>query len=326
MPDTNERLETVTVAAEDNGARLDRVLAAQVAGLSRTRLKALILDGAVAIGGRTIRDPGQRVNAGDQVTVTVPAPEDAVPQGEAIPLDVVYEDADLIVIDKPRGLVVHPAAGHASGTLVNALIAHCGASLSSIGGVKRPGIVHRLDKDTTGLIVVAKNDMAHQALAADLEARRVERVYQAVVWGMPSPREGEVAGNIGRHPVDRKRMAVLKRGGRTALTRYRTVRALGPAAALVECRLATGRTHQIRVHMTSIGHPLVGDPVYGRATAARLARLSPAARAAVDGFRRQALHAWQLALRHPRSGAAMRWTAEPPADMRELIAALDVGS
>jgi 23S rRNA pseudouridine1911/1915/1917 synthase len=274
--------------------------------------------------GETISEPSYRVKPGQSFAIIVPDPEPALPIPQDIPLDIVYEDADMIVVNKPAGMVVHPAEGSPDGTLVNALLAHCGASLSGIGGVRRPGIVHRLDKDTTGLMVVAKNDAAHQGLAADLEARRVERVYQAVVWGAPAPRDGEIAGSIGRHPVDRKRMAVVTRGGRTALTRYRVIRSLGLAASLVECRLATGRTHQIRVHLTAIGHPLIGDPVYGRATAARLARLSPRARDTVAAFRRQALHAWQLALRHPRTGAEMRWTAEPPPDMRELIAALDV--
>lgn len=310
----------VSADAGDAGERLDRLIAARAPGLSRSRAKALIEAGQVSLhGGETISEPSYRVKPGQTFAIIVPEPESALPVPQDIALDIVYEDADLIVVNKPAGMVVHPAEGNPDGTLVNALLAHCGASLSGIGGVKRPGIVHRLDKDTTGLMVVAKNDAAHQALAADLEARRVERVYQAVVWGMPNPRAGEIEGNIGRHPVDRKRMAVLKRGGRHALTRYQVIRTVGAAASLIECRLATGRTHQIRVHLTSIGHPLVGDPVYGRASPARLGRLTPAGRDAVAGFGRQALHAWQLGLRHPRSGATLRWTVEPPADMQELL-------
>jgi 23S rRNA pseudouridine1911/1915/1917 synthase len=328
-----------TAAAEDAGQRLDRLIAIRLPQLTRSRAKALIEAGHVRTedvraedveaqdggkqGGATITEPSYRVKPGQIFAIFVPEPEPALPRPQNIPLDIVYEDADMIVVNKPAGMVVHPAEGNADGTLVNALLAHCGASLSGIGGVRRPGIVHRLDKDTSGLMVVAKNDVAHQALAADLEARRIERVYQALVWGMPSPRDGEIEGNIGRHPVDRKRMAVLKRGGRAALTRYRVLKAAGPAAALLECRLATGRTHQIRVHLASIGHPVVGDPVYSRSTAARLARLGPAARAAVQGFRRQALHAWQLSLRHPRTGETLRWTAEPPADMADLLRELE---
>ncbi len=311
----------VSAEAGDEGERLDRLIAARVPGLTRSRVKALIEAGQVGLhGGETISEPSWRVKPGQIFAIIVPEPEAALPVPQDIPLDIVYEDADLIVVNKPAGMVVHPAEGNHDGTLVNALLHHCGASLSGIGGVKRPGIVHRLDKDTTGLMVAAKNDAAHQALAADLEARRVERVYLAIVWGMPNPRAGEIEGNIGRHPVDRKRMAVLKRGGRHALTGFQVTRAVGAAASLIECRLTTGRTHQIRVHLASIGHSVVGDPVYGRASPARLARLSPAGREAVARFRRQALHAWQLRLRHPRTGEQMEWTAEPPADMRDLLA------
>lgn len=310
----------VTAEAADAGERLDRLIATRQPDLTRSRAKALIEAGRVGVaGGETISEPSYRVKPGQTFAIFVPEPVAAIPLPQHIDLDIVYEDADLIVVNKPAGLVVHPAEGNPDGTLVNALLAHCGSSLSGIGGVRRPGIVHRLDKDTTGLMVVAKNDATHQALAADLEARRVERVYQALVWGMPAPREGEISGNIGRHPVDRKRMAVLKRGGRAALTRYRVVRAVGAAASLLECRLATGRTHQIRVHLASIGHPVVGDPVYGRATPARLARLSPAGRTAAQAFERQALHAWQLSFRHPGRGETMRWSVAPPADMADLL-------
>jgi 23S rRNA pseudouridine1911/1915/1917 synthase len=238
-------------------------------------------------------------------------------------LAIVYEDDDLIVVDKPAGMVVHPAPGNPDRTLVNALIAHCGASLSGIGGERRPGIVHRLDKDTSGLIVAAKNDLAHRALAADFAARRIERLYQAVVWGIPVPREGEIEGAIGRHPVNRKRMAVVKRGGKSALTRYRVIRALGPGASLVQCQLATGRTHQIRVHLAAAGYPLLGDPVYGRETAERRSRLSAAGRAALAGFHRQALHAGTLGFSHPRTGERLHFESALPADLHNLIKALE---
>src|SRR5215475_9025363 len=265
-----EQVETVTVVAEESGDRLDRVLATRVA-LSRTRLKALILTGEVAIGGRTIRDPGYRVNAGEVVSVSVPPPEPAVPQAEAIPLAIVYEDDDVFVIDKPAGLVVHPAAGNDSGTLVNALIAHCGDSLSGIGGVKRPGIVHRLDKDTTGLMVVAKNDAAHASLSEQFadhgRTGEMRRGYLAFVWGVPNRQRGTIDAPIDRHPYAREKMAV-REGGREAVTHYEVRETYAgrdetPAVSLMACRLETGRTHQIRVHLAHIGHPLLGDSVYG---------------------------------------------------------------
>src|SRR5579862_5569182 len=229
--------KSFVVGDQEAGERLDRMLARHVAELSRSRLKALIEAGAVAVDGYTIRDPNHRVNSGAAIVVDLPPPEPAKPAAEPIPLKVVYEDDDIIVIDKPPNLVVHPAAGHWTGTLVNALIAHCGDSLSGIGGERRPGIVHRLDKDTSGLMVVAKNDKAHRALAADFAARRIDRHYLALVWGAPTPREGKIEGAIGRHPVDRKRLAVVKRDGKPALTRYRVMEPLGPGASLVECRL-----------------------------------------------------------------------------------------
>jgi 23S rRNA pseudouridine1911/1915/1917 synthase len=206
---------------------------------------------------------------------------------------------------------------------VNALIAHCGASLSGIGGVRRPGIVHRLDKDTSGLLVAAKHDAAHRRLAEDFAAHRVERAYQAVVWGVPAKKSGEIEGNIGRHPVHRKKMTVVTRGGKPALTRYRVLRSFGRVASLVECRLATGRTHQIRVHMAAIGHPLLGDPTYGRATSARLSALPPKARAALAGFKRQALHAWLLGFRHPVNNQELRWESSLPPDLQALISSLE---
>src|SRR5664279_2145889 len=256
-----EAVETIKIAAEEQGQRLDRVLAARIPALSRSRLKALILDGQVTIQGaiaaRTIRDPASHVNSGDTVTVTLPAPEQPKPAGEAIPLNVVYEDDALIVIDKPSGLVVHPAAGHATGTLVNALIAHCGDSLSGIGGVKRPGIVHRLDKDTTGLMVVAKTDAAHRALSAQFADHGregpLERAYLAFVWGAPDRPKGTVDAPLDRHPHSREKRTV-REGGREAITHWQVLETFAgrdgkPVASLLACTLETGRTHQIRVHL-----------------------------------------------------------------------------
>lgn len=321
-----KRVELV-LPADAAGERLDRALAAALAAgpdpLSRSRLKVLIEEGQVSSGGRTLTDPSARVKPGQSVAIAIPDTRPAEPRAQAIALSVVYEDEALIVVDKPAGLVVHPAPGNEENTLVNALIAHCGASLSGIGGVRRPGIVHRLDKDTSGLMVAAKTDAAHQALAAQFAAHAVERAYLAVVWGAPAPRSGEIAGNIGRHRTNRKKMAVVTRGGKPALTRYRVVRALGAAASLVECRLATGRTHQIRVHLANAGHPVVGDPLYGRSSGARLGHLTAAQRAALAGFQRQALHARLLGFRHPIRQTAMRWESALPADMAGLIQSLE---
>ena len=317
--------ETLTVGDDQNGDRLDRVLAAGLT-LSRTRLKALILDGAVTIGGRTILDPGQRVNSGDVVTVDVPPPVPAEPEGEAIALSILHEDDQLIVLDKPAGLVVHPAPGHRGGTLVNALIAHCGDSLSGIGGVARPGIVHRLDKDTSGVMVVAKTDRAHRKLAAQFEDHGrtgdLERGYLAFVWGAPAHSRGTVDAPIDRHPSHRERMAV-RQNGREAITHWSVLERFAgrdgkPVAALVECHLETGRTHQIRVHMAHIGHPLLGDSVYGTGFKTKASLLSEAARAALEGLGRQALHAYLLVVQHPDLGERLEFQSELPADLARL--------
>jgi 23S rRNA pseudouridine1911/1915/1917 synthase len=305
------------------GQRLDKALAALVPDLSRSRLKALILDGHVCLGDKPSSDVSHAVKAGDRIVLTVPEPENATPEGQAIPLTIVYEDTDLIVIDKPAGLVVHPAAGNPDKTLVNALIAHCGESLSGIGGVKRPGIVHRLDKDTSGLMVAAKTDAAHAGLSEAFARRDIERAYVAVVWGVPSPPSGQISGDIGRDPKNRKKMAVVTRGGKAALTAYKTLRRFGDVAALVECRLATGRTHQIRVHMTQIGHPLIGDPVYGRSRKRRLSGLSPETAAALSGFARQALHARVIGFDHPVTGRHLKFESECPIDISDLLKALE---
>jgi 23S rRNA pseudouridine1911/1915/1917 synthase len=343
-------VRTATIGADESGQRLDRVVAAHLGDLSRSRLKALILAGHVAIGRRTICDPGHRVNAGDAVTVAVPQAEPAAPQAENIPLDVVYEDGDIIVIDKPRGLVVHPAAGNWTGTLVNALVAHCGASLSGIGGVRRPGIVHRLDKDTTGLMVVAKNDHAHQSLAAQFadhgRTGPLQRGYLAFVWGAPDRPRGIIDKPIDRHPTVRERMAV-RPGGREAVTLWEVVECYpaagppgpdrgtgrgtgksgvsGPVASLIDCRLKTGRTHQIRVHLAAIGHPLLGDDTYGPGFRTKTALLSAPAKAAVEALSRQALHAYLLAIEHPATGQEMVFRSELPPELERLRSVLARG-
>lgn len=323
-------IEKLVVAESQAGGRLDRVLAARIETLSRTRLKALVLAGHVAVDGRTIRDPGYRVNAGETVAVEVPPPEPAAPRAEAIPLDVVYEDDDVIVVDKPKGLVVHPAAGHWTGTLVNALVAHCGESLSGVGGVRRPGIVHRLDKGTSGLMVVAKTDRAHHALAAQFADHGregpLERAYLAFAWGVPDRPRGTIDKPIDRHPRARERMAV-RTGGRAAITHWEVVERYAgadgkPVASLLECRLETGRTHQIRVHLAAIGHPLMGDDVYGPGFRTKQALLAPAARSALEALGRHALHAYILGLQHPVTEEPLTFRSELPDDLRRLRDAL----
>jgi 23S rRNA pseudouridine1911/1915/1917 synthase len=327
MPDSAS--ETITLTADDAGGRLDRVLAARVPSLSRSRLKALILDGQVAIDGRTIRDPAARVNSGT-IAVTLPPPQEPVPRGEDIPLNIVYEDDALIVIDKPAGLVVHPAAGHAKGTLVNALIAHCGASLSGIGGVKRPGIVHRLDKDTSGLMVVAKTDRAHRALSKQFESKAegpLERGYLAFVWGAPDKPRGTIDAPLDRHPHARDKRAV-RENGRHAVTHWQVRERFAghdsgkdgpkPVASLLEVHLETGRTHQIRVHLAHIGHPILGDATYGTGFKTKAALLGPKARSALEGLGRQALHAYLLAIEHPETAENLEFQSELPGDLRRL--------
>src|SRR5712691_2548337 len=304
------RIEII-IGPENGGVRLDRALQRQLPELSRTRLKQLILSGQIAGDGRLLRDPAQRASAGARVVVVLPAPDEPTPAAQPIALDVRFEDEHLIVVDKPAGMVVHPAPGNPEGTLVNALLAHCGPSLAGIGGVRRPGIVHRLDKDTSGLLVAAKTEVAHRALSHDFTLRRVERAYSAIVCGVPTPATGEIVGNIGRSPVNRKKMAVVADPrGRSAVTRYRVERRFGAgigAAALIECRLLTGRTHQIRVHLAHIGHPLIGDPAYGARAGRRRAHAGAGpAGAAIAGFPRQALHARLLGFIHPATGERLR--------------------
>jgi len=325
-----ERVELI-VAKVEAGARLDTYLAGAVADMSRSRAKALILKGHVAVGGATIVEPKRPVKSGERLTVTLPPPEPAAPAPEEIPLAIIHEDEALIVIDKPAGLVVHPGAGTRSGTLVNALIAHCGADLSGIGGVARPGIVHRLDKDTTGLMVIAKNDRAHRLLSAQFadhgRTGSLERGYRALTWGAPAGFGGTIDSPIARSKVNREKMTVVKSGGRAAITHYRVEARYGPKSAapvtaLVECRLETGRTHQIRVHLASIGHPVIGDRTYGSGFLTKTATLPGPARNLTASFPRQALHAWLLAFEHPETGAEMRFESPLPADMDLLMRAL----
>jgi len=314
-----------TVEAPD---RLDRFLALAFPEVSRARFQRLIAEGQVAVEGVCITETRHKLKAGQRVEAVIPPAVEAEPQPEIIPLNVVYEDKDLIIIDKPAGLVVHPGAGNETGTLVNALIAHCGDSLSGIGGVKRPGIVHRLDKDTSGLLVIAKNDAAHRGLSEQFAAHgrdgRLERAYQAIVWGAPERSRGTVSANIARSNTNRQKMAISKsEASREAVTHYEVLKTFGkpPVASLVRCVLETGRTHQIRVHMTHIGHPLLGDGVYGASFKSSLNTLSEAARDAVNTLNRQALHAGNLGFEHPRTGKALSFESPLPADMMQLLAA-----
>ena len=298
------------------GWRLDRALADAVPTLSRERLKALIRSGALEAPTAAVRDPAVKVRGGEAFRLTVPEPSPAHNEPQEIPLRIVFEDDHLLVVDKPAGLVVHPAAGNADGTLVNALLHHCGGSLSGIGGVARPGIVHRIDKDTSGLLVVAKTDVAHEGLARQFAAHSIERRYLAIVSGVPRLAEGTVDAPLARSSTNRKKIAIVPEGrGKRAVTHWRRMQNLGEAA-LVECRLETGRTHQVRVHMASIGHPLLGDPVYGRSgkgTRELLKRL---------GFQRQALHAAELGFTHPVTKHRLSFASGMPPDMQELFTAL----
>ena len=327
----------------DPPARLDKALSRDVpeqAALSRTRLARLIEEGAVRVQGRVETNPKAKVAEDDLIEIAVEAAEESHIGPEDIPLDVIYEDGDLIVVNKPAGMVVHPAPGTPSGTLVNALMAHCGESLSGVGGIARPGIVHRIDKETSGLLVAAKSDRAHQGLAAQFEKHSIERHYHALVHGVPDAADPRLRGvkgvsfepgnilkittGLARHKHDRQRQAVLFDGGRHAITRARIAESFGtpPVLALMECWLETSRTHQIRVHMAHAGHGLVGDPTYGGKRKISDKALPPAALEAVRAFPRQALHAATLGFLHPVSGAEMRFEAPLPADMADLLAAL----
>lgn len=323
---------SVTVSAEDSGQRLDKVLAAACPDLSRARVQQIIRDGGLSINGTRCTDLSRKVQDGQALVLTIPEALPPKPAAQTMPLDVIFEDDHLIIIDKPAGLVVHPAAGHEDGTLVNALIAHCGASLSGIGGVKRPGIVHRLDKDTTGLLVVAKTDKAHQGLAAQFadhgRTGPLERAYLAIVWGIPSRPHGTVDAPIDRSVRAREKMSVVSEGrGRNAITHFTLLEPFrigteAPVASLIRCELETGRTHQIRVHMAHIGHPLLGDPLYGSGFNTKASRLSAEARSALLSLNRQALHAAVLGFEHPVTGEHVRFERPWPQDLAKLHSAL----
>ncbi|HEY5458309.1 MAG TPA: RluA family pseudouridine synthase [Sphingomicrobium sp.] len=306
----------IQLDASHAGWRLDRALAAQVPALSRERLKVLTKAGALTRAGKAVRDPATKVKGDESFVLVVPAPEPAHNEPQEIPLPIVYEDDHLLVVDKPAGLVVHPAAGNRDGTLVNALLHHCGGSLSGIGGVARPGIVHRIDKDTSGLLVVAKHDKAHEGLAKQFADHSIDRRYLAIVSGVPRQAEGSVDAPLARSAQNRKKIAIVAKGKR-AVTHWKRLELLNDAA-LVECRLETGRTHQVRVHMASIGHPLVGDPVYGRGKSAHRKLLNQ-----LD-FKRQALHAAHLGFVHPVTKGRLSFDSALPSDMQELFTALGV--
>ncbi len=318
------RLHRIVAPSDAEGQRIDRYLAETIDGLSRSRMKQCIEEGRLQRDGVTVSQPAETVRAGAVYVLTLPPLVAALPRAQDIPFPILFEDDDLIVLDKPPGLVVHPAPGNEDGTLVNALLAHCGESLPGIGGERRPGIVHRLDKDTSGVMVVAKTELALAALSAAFAARDLDRAYLALCWGVPNPVHGDIEGDIGRDPRERKRMAIVTRGGRAALTHYRTLAAHGTAASLLECRLATGRTHQIRVHLASQGHPIVGDPVYLRRIPGAAKALETAARRLLLDFPRQALHAARLGFKHPRTGTMLSFTTPPPADMQSLLDRLEL--
>lgn len=348
---------TYTLDETHQGLRLDKALAMLVEDMSRSRLQQLITQGHVQLDGTVMADAKKKVAAGEVYTLTVPPPLEAKPQPQNIPLDIVFEDDDLLVINKPAGLTVHPGAGNPDKTMVNALLYHCGDSLSGVGGVARPGIVHRIDKDTSGLIIVAKHDAAHRILSAQLEDRSLSRTYLAMVWGLPNPSNGTVEAAIGRDPKNRQRMMVVqastirnagdrdtppaaepimtrqkfaasanhqesaeltRKEGKEAVTHYQLTEAYGTLVSLVECKLQTGRTHQIRVHMKHLGHPLIGDQTYGSRKSLQLRHHDEVMTHALKNFKRQALHARALAFIHPTSGEPMQFECELPADMAEL--------
>jgi 23S rRNA pseudouridine1911/1915/1917 synthase len=339
---------------DDDGFRLDKFLSVKIQNLpdapdiSRSRLKNLIKDGSVLFSAKgssdsavKIDDPSHRVKCGESFTVEIPETVEAQPQAEKIPLEIIYEDEHLIVVNKPAGMVVHPAPGNYEGTLVNALLGHCGDTLSGINGVRRPGIVHRIDKDTSGLMVVAKSDKAHHGLAKQFAKHSLERAYQAIVWGAPNPAAGTIDETIGRDPRNRLKNAVLEydsRNGKKAITHYQLLKrleplrkptsygraiknTLPPSISIVECRLETGRTHQVRVHMAHIGYPLVGDPLYGKANPATK-NFSQAAKKEILSFRRQALHAYLIGFKHPITKEHLKFEKPLPNDMEQLITAI----
>lgn len=317
MNDFDEIIYSAEVTQEDKGMRLDKFLTVGLGQFSRSQIQKLINDGNVLADEVVISDCAFRVKIGDVFQIYVPPAQEAVPQAENISLDVVYEDDDLIVVNKPAGMTVHPAPGNYSGTLVNALLYHCQGQLSGIGGIKRPGIVHRIDKDTSGLLVVAKNDMAHHSLSEQFAEHSIARSYRAFVYGVPNPLSGKIEGNIGRSKFDRKKMAVVLSGGKTAVTNYKTLEVFNNAVTLIECRLETGRTHQIRVHMSNNGNALIGDQLYVK-NKKESVLLPEEVKRYVNRFPRQALHAKSLGFDHPRTHEKMFFDSILPVDLQEL--------
>ncbi|NKB44901.1 MAG: RluA family pseudouridine synthase [Alphaproteobacteria bacterium] len=315
-----ENTVSILISGDHAGQRLDRFLNDAVSSLSRTRIKALIESGYATINGQTIEDPNFRVKPNTTLTLTIPEPVEDQPEPQKIALDILYEDDQVVVLNKPAGLVVHPGAGNPDKTLVNALLAHCGDSLRGIGGVKRPGIVHRIDKDTSGLMIVAKTDIAHREISAQFSAHTIERRYDALIWGVPSPLTDTIEGAIGRSSRNRKKMAVVETGGKEAKTHYQVIASYGMLASHVSCQLETGRTHQIRVHMTGLGHSLIGDQLYGRGTRRGI---PDTVGKAVREFKRQALHAATIGFSHPTSHKDLRFEVRPPEDFETLKTELE---
>ncbi len=328
MPDNGNNTNdaqtfSLIVSESEKKQRLDRFLVQHLPDLSRSRLQALITDKCVTIDKTTIETPNYRLKPEQKVSLIVPSAADPEPIAQDIPLDIVYEDPYLLIVNKPSGMVVHPAPGNSDGTLVNALLYHCGDDFKGIGGVRRPGIVHRIDKDTSGLMVVAKTDECHQGLVQLFATHDIERSYNAIVWGFPKPSAGDIKGNIGRSPKNRKKMAVVPTGGKRAVTHYKTLEVFSNgAASLIECRLETGRTHQIRVHMTHIGHPLLGDPLYGNQSQSRIRNLPAEAQGLMKTFQRQALHAKTLGFIHPITKENLSFSSELSRDLKDLIISL----
>lgn len=321
----NENQLNLTAGEGDKGIRLDKYLATHLDSISRSRIKVLIENNNITLSDKTINDCSYRVKPGDEFAVNIPPVEDSHMQAnDEIKLDIAYEDENFMVINKQAGLTVHPGAGNINNTMANALMAYCGDNLSGIGGVARPGIVHRLDKDTSGLILVAKNDMAHQNLSEQISTRTMSRKYLAVCWGVPKPHSGTIESNIGRNPKNRLKMAIVDSGGKHAVTHY-TVKKIygGGIASLVECKLQTGRTHQIRVHMTENGHPLIGDPLYASKINRNMKKISDELREFLKGFNRQALHSFSLGIENPADGSHMEFESTLPDDMAELVKLLE---
>lgn len=316
---TDQIHETILNVETTGEGRIDKILPSMIPDMSRARIQALIAQGQVFLDGMPITDMSKKIRPGQQVRIVVPPPISALPEPQNLPIDIIYEDEDLLVINKAAGMVVHPAAGAWDGTLVNALLYHCANSLSGIGGVLRPGIVHRLDKDTSGLMMVAKNDKSHQYLSEQLSDHTLSRVYHAIVWGTPILQRGRIETLIGRNARDRQRMEVRRHGGRIAVTDYQLLHSVGEATSLVECRLQTGRTHQIRVHMANLGFPIVGDKTYGRKTTTKPKGLATEEYDILRAFQRQALHAKEISFLHPKDGEEMHFECDYPTDFLSLL-------